>query len=119
MKAYVPVALILCTEIENHDIFRYMLKEIFEAIRKPDSIFDKKSVLKPEQNKHKDFAHIRLNKHFAFADMLAHLAFLKTLPCPSFNTQLNITLYKKNFLINELEYKKIPQRNSIAIQTLF
>jgi hypothetical protein len=84
-----------------------MLKEIFEAIRKPDSILSKQHTAKNEsgQNKQKDLSYLKLNKHFAFADMLAHLAFLKTLPCPSFNTQLNITMYKKNFLINELEYK--------------
>lgn len=83
-----PVALILCTEIENHDIFRYMLKEIFEAIRKPDPLLDKKAGAKSDstQTKEKDLNVVRLNKHFAFADMLAHLAFLKTLPCPSFNT---------------------------------
>ena len=40
--------------------------------------------------------------------MLAHIAFLKTLPCPSFNTKLNIKLFKKEFIINELESVAIP-----------
>lgn len=35
-KAFVPVALILVTEIENHDIFRSMLEELFESIRRPE-----------------------------------------------------------------------------------
>lgn len=51
--------------------------------------------------------------------MLAHLAFLKTLPCPTFNCQMRITIHSKVFVINELEYNKIPERNSIAIRTLF
>ena len=77
---YVPVALVLQTEIENHDIFRQMLCELFESIRNPEQIAN---------DSHED------NKKFAFADMLAHVAFLKTLPCPSFNTKLNITFFKK------------------------
>ena len=36
-KAYVPIALILATEIENHDIFREILTEMFESIRNPKS----------------------------------------------------------------------------------
>lgn len=36
-KAYVPVALVICTEIENHDIFRDILIEMFDSIREPAS----------------------------------------------------------------------------------
>lgn len=51
--------------------------------------------------------------------MLAHIAFLKTLPCPSFNTKLNISFFKKQFIIDEMDYMEIPHRNSIAINMLF
>jgi hypothetical protein len=39
--AYVPVALVLSTEIENHDIFRDMLLELFELIRTPEAVTQK------------------------------------------------------------------------------
>jgi hypothetical protein len=92
----VPVALVLVTEVENHDIFRSILEELFESIRKPEQTSAD-------------------HKKFAFADMLAHIAYLKTVPCPSFNTSLNLKLYNKQFQLNEQEYFTIPQRNSIAI----
>ena len=34
-KFFVPVAFVLCTEIENHDIFRAVLQSLFESIRAP------------------------------------------------------------------------------------
>ena len=64
-------------------------------------------------------SHPSLDKRFAFADMLAHLAFLKTLPCPTFNSRMNITIHSKRFVVDELQFNKIPERNSIAIRTLF
>ena len=91
-QAYVPVALVICTEIENHDLFRSMLEELFESIRKPEHVTDT----------------LVANKKLAYADMLAHLAYLKTLPCPSFNTKMNIGFYNKQFIVNEQEYFNIP-----------
>jgi len=51
--------------------------------------------------------------------MLAHLAFLKTLPCPSYNTLMEIGFYKSKFKIDEKKYSLVPHRSSIAIQMLF
>lgn len=34
-KAYVPVSLVICSEIESHDIFRDILIEMFDSIRAP------------------------------------------------------------------------------------
>ena len=93
----------LQTEIENHDIFRTLLIEMFDSIREPEQY-----VLNQEDN-----------RKLAFADMLAHLAYLKTIPCPSFNSKLRIHFYKKLVIINEQEFFTIPNRNTIAIETLF
>ncbi len=51
--------------------------------------------------------------------MLTHVAYLKTIPCPSFNTAANIEFYKKTILLEEQNYYSIPNRNTIAIATLF
>jgi hypothetical protein len=98
--------LVICTEIENHDIFRDLLSELFESVRNPERVIDKSK-------------NSICNRRLAFSDMLAHLAYLKTVPCPSFNTKLNITFYNKVLTINEKEFEKIPCKNSIAIETLF
>lgn len=51
--------------------------------------------------------------------MLAHIAYLKTIPSPSFNMRHQIGFYKKMVIIDERQYFEIPNRNKIAIETLF
>lgn len=100
---YVPIAFVICTEIENHDIFRAILQELLESIRIPKEVSNK-----PDEN-----------KFLAFADLISHIAFLKTIPCPTFNAKLMIEFYNKTVEITEKDYRKIPHRNTIAIRTLF
>lgn len=76
---------------------------MFESIRSPDSIT----------------ANSLQDKFLAFADMLTHLAYLRTIPCPTFNTAANVEFYKKTILLDEQQYFSIPNRNTIAISTLF
>lgn len=67
-----PVAIVICTEIENHDIFRDILIEMFDSIRDPEAITSDNVVN---------------NKQLAFSDLIAHIAYLKTIPCPTFNSR--------------------------------
>lgn len=76
---------------------------MFESIRKPESIT----------------SNTLQDKILSFADMLTHIAYLKTVPCPSFNAAANIEFYKKTILLEEFNYYSIPNRNTIAIATLF
>jgi len=55
----------------------------------------------------------------AFADFLAKIAFLKTIPCPSFNTKFNIELHQKTLIIEEGSMNHIPNNNDIAMRLLF
>jgi hypothetical protein len=55
----------------------------------------------------------------AFADFIAKIAFLKTVPCPSFNTKFNIELHQKTLVIEEGPFNQIPNNNDIAMQLLF
>lgn len=68
---------------------------MFDSIREPEQITSC-----PEDN-----------KKLAFADMLAHIAYLKTIPCPSFNSKHRIHFYKKLVIIDEQEFFTIPNRN--------
>jgi len=76
---------------------------MFDHIRVPDKVSEKDCE----------------NKKLAFADMLAHIAYLKTIPCPSFNSKHRIQFNRKLMIINEQEFFTIPNRNTIAIETLF
>ena len=85
-KRYVPVALCLETETEYHDVFRKILLTLFDEIRVPDNVLNNK---------------IYENRRLAFAELVAHLAFLRTIPAPPFNSTYNIFLFNKIFTIKE------------------
>jgi hypothetical protein len=50
-------------------------------------------------------------RKIAWADFLAHIAWLKTIPCPTFNTTFNIEFFNKTLVINEGPFYKIPDSN--------
>jgi len=98
--------MVISTEIENHDVFRHILTELFDSIRE-----DSKDC-KSEQ----ESARVKM---MAFADMLAHVAYLKSIPSPAFNSRHQICFYRKLVIIDEQEYFKVPNRSTIAIETIF
>lgn len=77
-KRYVPVALCLETETEYHDVFRKILLALFDEIRVPENVVSNK---------------IYENRRLAFAELVAHLAFLRTIPAPTFNSTYNVFLF--------------------------
>ncbi len=91
----------ISTEIENHDIFREILVQLFESIRCPSDLADENLIKNSFLDKQK----------IAFADFLAHIAFLKTVPCPSFNTKYNIEFFSKTLIMEEQQFFAIPNRN--------
>jgi len=96
--------MIVQTECEHHDIFREILLQLFEHIRSPLSVCnDPTKVSKIE------------DQQLAYADLVSHLAFLKTIPCPSFNTRYNIEFLGKTLVINEGQYHELPNKNFKAI----
>ena len=101
--AYVPIAFVISTEIENHDIFRDMLLELFNSIHNPENVTNK----------------VNGNKKLAFAEMLTHVAYLKTLPSPSINSKMLIEFHEKTLILDEPVLYSIPNRNQIAIETMF
>lgn len=75
--------MVLVTECEYHDTFRQIILALFDMLR---VLPEKKSV----RNKQKyDEAMIESRK-VAFADLVAHIAFLKTIPAPPFNSIYHI-----------------------------
>lgn len=76
---------------------------MFESIRTPETITNK----------------VLQDKKLAFADLLTHIAYLKTLPSPSINSKILIEFHKKTLILEEQPLYSIPHRNSIAIETLF
>ena len=59
------------------------------------------------------------NEKLAFADFLAHIAFLATIPCPDFNTRFNIEFLGKTLIIQEPPFHMMPDKNQIALRVMF
>mmetsp|Transcript_7350 Transcript_7350/g.6583 ORF Transcript_7350/g.6583 Transcript_7350/m.6583 type:complete len:92 (-) Transcript_7350:99-374(-) len=58
------------------------------------------------------------NKLIAYADMISHLAFLKTLPSPTFNTIYNLHFLNQTIVIKENAFDQIPHKSTQAIKIL-
>ena len=59
------------------------------------------------------------NELLAFSDFIAHIAFLASLPSPTFNTLFQIEFLGKKLTIDEPMYDRIPDKNQDAIKVLF
>ncbi len=59
------------------------------------------------------------NRHLAFADFLCHLAFLISIPCPTFNTRYHIEFFGKTLQLKEPNYDEIPDKNELSIRLMF
>lgn len=100
---FVPNAMVIQTDIEHHDIFRELMLDLFESIRVPSEGKDKQgNVVKMS------FEERRLA---SFAEFIARIAFLKTIPCPTFNTEYNIQFFSKTLSIKEQSFATIPNTN--------
>ena len=80
-----------------------MLVELFDSIRDYEKVTD---------NNHQD-------EKVAFADFLAHIAFLSTIPCPDFNTVFNIEFMGKTLILKENPFHQIPDKNQTALRVMF
>lgn len=63
------------TSTEHHDIFKQILQSLYETIRIPEKLMTSSS---------------NDDRILAFAELVAHVAFLKTIPAPIFNSVYNI-----------------------------
>lgn len=98
------MALCVSTETEFHDIFRQILLSLFDLIRVPEPVVQNKAFE---------------NRMLAFAELIAHLAFLRTIPAPPFNSVFNVHCLNQVFVFKEQSFDQIPNRNQHAIKILF
>lgn len=62
--------------------------------------------------------HFKEKRLLSFAEFISKIAFLKTIPCPTFNTRYNIEFFSKTLVINEKPFGTIPENNQIALRLL-
>ena len=77
---------------------------LFESVRQP------KKMIKDD---------LKADRQLAFADFLCHIAFLSSIPCPTFNTRYHIEFFDKTLSFSEPNYDEIPDKNQLAIRVLF
>jgi len=54
----------------------------------------------------------------AFAEVITHMAFLRTIPAPVFNSQVNISFMDRLLCIKENSFNEIPHKSMDAIKIL-
>jgi len=54
----------------------------------------------------------------AFADLIAHVAFLRTIPAPVFNSEVNILFMNQTFNFKENRFNMLPHKNQECIDKL-
>ena len=59
------------------------------------------------------------NLDLAYAEFVAHLAFLISIPCPTFNTRYHVEFFDKTLTLTEPNFDEIPDKNQLAIRVLF
>jgi len=59
------------------------------------------------------------NRKLAFAELIAHLAFLKTIPAPTFNTVYHIHMLNSLFTVKENSFDQLPHKSQCPIKVLF
>lgn len=94
-KRYVPVAFCIDSATEHHDIFKQILIALYEMIRAPEDLMSRPYY----------------NRIMAFAELISHIAFLKTLPAPPYNSIYNIHFLNQIFTIRETAFDQIPNKN--------
>lgn len=92
---FAPIAFVIQTEVEHHDIFKEVMLKLFESIRIP-------MVVTGDEQK---------DQQLAFAEFLAHLAFLVSIPCPTFNTRFHIEFLGKTLTLTEPNFDEVPDKN--------
>lgn len=55
----------------------------------------------------------------AFTELVTHIAFLKTIPAPIFNSVYNLQFLGQTLTIRETAFDSIPNKNSLPIKILF
>ena len=100
---YVPVAFVIQTDIEHHDVFKEILKSLFESIHDNEMVQER----------------CQGSKELAYAEFLTHVAFLASIPCPTFNTRFHIQFFGKTLTLTEPRYNEVPNKNQFCIKALF
>ena len=61
-----------------------------------------------------DFKHI-----MAFSELVANIAYLRTIPAPVFNSEINLSFMGTLINIRENSFTELPHKNSNSIKMLF
>ena len=81
---YVPVAFVIQTKVEFHDAFKSILKALYENLK-----IDVMS----------------------FAEIVAHISYLRTIPAPVFSSEINLLFFDTLINLKENSFNELPHKN--------
>ena len=118
-RLYTPVAFVIQSKCEFHDAFKIILQRIYESLQSPKQYPRSIAAAFRQQIANKD-AHIipGISRCMSFAEVITHMAFLRTIPAPVFNSQVNISFMDRLLCIKENSFNEIPHKSMDAIKIL-
>lgn len=85
------MAFVIQTKVEFHDAFKSILRSLFE--------------------------NLKLEK-MAFAEIISHIAYLRTIPAPVFNSEVNLLFFDTLISLKENSFNELPHKNQDSIKIL-
>ena len=120
---YAPIAFVIRSKTEFHDAFKLLLQKIYESLTCPRD-FTKSIVLDYERRRETSnrelFKHLPSDakKFMSFAELIANIAFLRTIPAPVFNSEATIMFQDVLINLKENSFNKLPHKNLESIKIL-
>lgn len=104
-KWFTSVAFVIQSKVEFHDAFLLILTAIYESLRdtkkQPNHIVKN---IKPKSEA--DANNIpEIHDLMAYAELVAHIAFLRTIPAPVFNSEVNILFMDTKINLKENHFQ--------------
>lgn len=106
------------SKVEFHDALKFILIKIYESLKNPiqlgEEIINGWNFKSDEEQKCIPDASMCMT----FAEIIANIAFLRTIPAPVFNSSVNIEFMEMKINLKENHFSEIPHKSSHAIKVL-
>lgn len=114
---YAQIAFVIQSKVEFHDAFKLILTRIYESIKQPKTLANN---LVENWYKSEEEQRVIPQPHFcmAFAEIIAHIAYLRTIPAPVFNSQINLLFMDLKINLKENHFTEIPHKSIHPIKVL-
>ena len=117
----VPVAFVIETQAEFHDHFKHIMVELYNSLKEEnDKEADKVKQFfsVPDLKSNNENPNIpSLSRCLKFTQFVSQIAFLRTVPAPVFNSEVNL-MWRNLIKFKEMRFDQVPEKNNECIRIL-